>query len=485
MVDEPKALLAGAPIVAGTSLIRVPFGTLVGVISDNTDVEDRHFTGDIVAPHDFENHNYVRCFFDGNVIANFHILHMDFKDTTLAGATIDACKIESSAFVNCVFNEVVFRRGTFFNCTFQDCRFFECRFEDVDLGNAFVKGCRISSSLFSGCTTDTHIFEECLFSKTKFVASELQIATILKNYGLSNLLLSDCRIRDRRPRESGRPLSQDELESFSVPPSDLIGRLRLEYFRSATFLDGNETLDACLTDHSWLVGLHNDFTIGDKVSQFVEFILNLWEDDELPCHTLLLAHRMTTNLVETLRSEEQELYRVLLTIMGTHMLLSRKVERYMLILDIVRAQLSDGIVVLVVNGPADPNYYVAFLPELFGKEHTRIVEARPHNSPSELYIYGAPALAWFLASLERFRLETYSSDRSSRGGRSSKALVPASEFALTYSKGQMLELRARALVPFSSILIDFDMAVSTRVFGKFRRLVVKMIQDDGTEEKND
>lgn len=453
-------------------------------ISQSVDITDQLLKGNVSSPHDFENHNFVRCFFEGNKISGFHILHMDFKDTTFSSSHFITCNIESSAFINCVFNDVVFFENVFFNCTFQDCRFYGCSFKNVDLGNAFIKGCRISNCCFDKCVTENHVFEECLFSVSKFKGCSIQIDAIFKNYGITSKQMSGCSIRNRRLRENGIILSLAELNSYAPPEDDLIAQLRWEYFKADTFINGNTLLDTCLSNNSWLVGLYNDFTLGDRVSQFVEFLINLWEQNEISCHTILLAHQMTNSLVEALRDNEQELYRVLLTIMGTHMLLSRKVESYLSVLDHMYNELSGKPLALVVDGPADTEYYKNYLPELFCAGDTEIVEVRPHNSPSELYVCGMTVIAWFLASLERFKLEAYAiqSMTSKNALHTSGGYGNRTSISLSYNKGKMLELRARALLPFSSMLVDMDLAVSTKVVGKFRSLIVGLLQDDPNEQ---
>jgi len=480
-VPAPMANVIGI----GASLPFVSFEREWSAISTNVDISKYRLRGDVQAPHDFDNHNYVGCMFDGNRISGFHMLHMDFKDSTFIVAYIDSCKIESCAFVNCIFERTTFSSGAFYNCTFQDCRFFDCRFVDFDLGNAFIKGCRISKSDFARCTTDNHVFEECLFSKSSFEYCEIQIDTVLKNYGLSQDLMVGCAIRDRRLREGGTPMVPDEIKMYSPPNHDLIARLRLEYFHANSFLRGSAALDDCLTNGSWLTELHNDFAIGDKIGQFVEFLVNLWEHDELPCHALLLAHDMTRQLIEALQTleEEQEYYRVLLAVMGTHMVLARKIERFLLALEYLQDTLADRPFVLIVNGPADPDFYRNYLPELFCAGDTRILAVKPHNSPSELFLCGMTGLAWFLASLERFRLETYV---VAAGKTATTAVGPAdtgTALALSYKKGGALELRARAAVPYSSLVMDLDIAVSTKLIGKFRDLVVKMLQPESGEKK--
>lgn len=469
----------------GTSLPFASFESGWDAISPSVDVSKYRLRGDVQAPHDFENHNYVGCMFDGNRISGFHMLHMDFKDCTFVVAQINACKIESCAFVNCIFEKSTFSSGAFHNCTFQDCRFFDCQFVDFNLGNAFIKGCRISESGFFRCATDNHVFEECLFSNSSFEYCELQIDTVLKNYGLSHALMVGCTIRDRRLREGGTPMVLDEIKAYPPPDRDLIARLRLEYFRAESFLGGSAALDDCLTNGSWLTELHNDFAIGDKIGQFIEFLVNLWERNELPCHALLLAHDMTRQLIDALQTleDEQEYYRVLLAVMGTHMVLARKVERFLLALEHIRDTLADRPFVLIVNGPADPDFYRNYLPELFCAGDTRILAAKPHNSPSELFLCGVTGLAWFLASLERFRLETYVAAASKTAATAVGSADTGTALALSYKKGGALELRARAAVPFSSLVMDLDIAVSTKLIGKFRDLVVKMLQPEADEKK--
>lgn len=487
MVDNAPSAQMKSIVGIGSSLPFASFESGWDAISTSVDVSKYRLRGDVRAPHDFENHNYVGCIFDGNLIAGFHMLHMDFKDCTFILVRIESSKIESCAFVNCIFERTTFSSGQFHNCTFQDCRFFDCRFTDFDLGNAFIKGCRVSENVFTRCMTDNHVFEECLFSKPRFEDCELQIDTVLKNYGLSHALMAGCTIRDRRLREGGTPMTPDQIKAYSPPDHDLIAGLRLEYFRADTFLHGSTALDECLTNGSWLTELHNDFAIGDKIGQFVEFLVNLWERNELPCHALLLAHDMTRQLIEALQTleDEQEYYRVLLAVMGTHMVLARKIERFLIALEHLQDILAGRPFVLIVNGPADPDFYRNYLPELFCTGDTRILAAKPHNSPSELFLCGITALAWFLASLERFSLETYVAAASNNAATATTAGSSNSgtALALCYKKGGAFELRARAAVPFSSLVVDLDIAVSTTLIGRFRDLVVKMLQPEAEERK--
>lgn len=460
----------------------------------STDIHDLRLTGAVRAPHDFTEHNYVRCLFDSNDINGIHMLHMDFKDCTFVGAMLRAGKIESSAFVNCIFENVTFSHEVFYNCTLQDCRFHNCKFEFSDLGNAFIKGCRISKGSFTNCTSDNHVFEECLFAQVPFTDCDIQIDTILKNYGLKRRLFDQCFIRDKRRREGGHPLPIEALDDAKLPDLDAIARLRLAYFKAGDFRDGADELDTCFNAGAWLRGVHNDFTAGDKVSQFTEFLTTLWEQDEIAFHAILMAHGMTSELVEWLRSlsEEGEYFRVLLSVMGAHMLLARKVERFLFVRNLLEQKAAGKPIVLIVDGPADPDYYKRLLPELFALPDVKIISAKPHNSPSELVVLGVPVIAWFLASLERARFEVATA--SLRDAETTINELPNTQktqllttrgFAASYQKGGSLEIRAQALLPWSSILIDFDLAVSTKTMAKLRAILVRVLDVRDTDKSGE
>lgn len=451
-------------------------------LSNLVDVNGWRISGSASSPHNFEHHNYIRCVFDDVLLEKFHMKHMDFKDCSFVETEIVSGMLESNAMVNCVFNKVKFHNEHFRNNTFQDCRFYDCEFTNVDLENAFIKGCRFSESTFSNCDTSNHVFEECMFHNVRFEGCELQSDVITKNYGLKATQFLDVDFRDKRKREGGVVKSLDEIVDELKAKSDPIGNLRLDYFLNGDFLSGSDALDQCLNEASWLKGQHNDFTVGDLISQFGEFIVSLWDKNELTAHALLMVHRLTGQLSENARqhSDEPEYYRASLNMMGTHMMMSRKVEEYHFALSNLQRQFSNGYYQVVVDGPANIEFYEQNYAVLFSLPDVHLQNAKPYNS-SILTISGLTFLAWFLGSLEKMKLQVYATDP--KDGQTSSGKAKKSQLVIGYEKDNLLEVRVATIIPRTSVIADFEMAVSTKFVGKLRQLIVTLIDDQKEPDK--
>jgi len=258
-------------------------------------------------------------------------------------------------------------------------------------------------------------------------------------------------------------------------------------------LSGSDALDLCLSEASWLRNQHNDFTVGDLISQFGEFIVSLWDHNEITAHALLMAHMLTGQLSENARkhAEASEYYRASLNIMGTHMMLSRKVEDYYFALSYLGNVFGERPYEVLVEGPDDVSYYHENFAFVFGIPAVQLHSAKPYNS-SILTVSGLVFLAWFLGGLKKVDLQIY----SDKGKKSDPGLadfnpeleatpsVNRKKLQISYDKEKQLEIRAATIVPRTNIQIDFEMAVSTQFIGKLRSLIISLLDDQNEASRN-
>jgi hypothetical protein len=329
----------------------------------------------------------------------------DFKDDAIRSSRFTACHFDYLSFAyNAVFDSrfelCSFKDTDIHNCEFVDTVFVEC-----DLSHVLIKNCTFIACEFRDCRTSNKVFETSRFADCRFRGTELQIETIEDNFGITSDQY-DGKVRDDRVDNPHRKFSADELlellESRSRHP---LKKLNLEYFVNNSLLEGSLFLDSAVKLESWIPLSKTAGSFAIVLSQWVEFILWLYERDQLTVHTVICLYSMTGGLLARFGGERTH-NQALATISGAHLSLGRTVEGYLVTLELCE-RLTGRCVTLVLEGGDSKSYYYEELAELFKRAEARITRLVPRNSPWEAIVTFAQNSThyWFTALLLATRTE--------------------------------------------------------------------------------
>jgi uncharacterized protein YjbI with pentapeptide repeats len=495
MPSTPAISKAGEALVARKTAARVDLSTLDRKLQSKIDLIDYTLTGDARAVHDLGHHNFISCVFDGVIADSIDLARCDFKDTLVVDSVFSKCKISASShastvYVRSTFEECDFTEGAQTDCEYRDVTFVRCR-----LSNLLIKDSRLYDCVFEDCSTETHVFENDVFLRSRFVRSELELRTITSNFGLKLAQLEECRVRDARASEEHRFVEPDDIGklALSASPSPLV-LLSVRYFLDGDLLRGGDDIDRAFDIRRWIELSRQPASFAKLLEQLTEFLMNAYEANELDMHKMLVLHDVTRQIIASAGSEESLGFRFSLAFGGIHLALSRLVEEYLTVLYEV-SQNSPQHVHLVVQGPLDKSYYEDHLGGFLNHAGVGVYAVRPHNSPVELELVelfpGGRffALALILASFVRVELHarrqavTHPRIASHAGGAMATAVATTEgqEFfeltsGLSSDERRAYELRIKALVPGTSIIVDLKLDVSTALISKLRDVVVKVLQ---------
>lgn len=495
MPNTPAISGVGGTPVARETALRVDLSSWDQKLTSKIDLVDYTLTGQVRPGHDLGHHNFISCVFDGVVADSIDLTRCDFKDTLVMDSVFSRCRIDASTHASTVyarstFEECDFTEGAQTNCEFREVTFVRCR-----LSNLLIKDSRLYDCLFLDCSSETHVFENNVFLRTKFVRSELELRTITSNFGLKLKLLEDCKIRTARLSETYQLIEPGDIEKLCIleNQSPLV-LLSVRYFLEGDLLGGSEDIDQAFDIRRWIDLSRQPASFAKLLEQLAEFLVNSYDENELDVHKILILHDVTRQLISS-GGPESPGYRFNLAFGGIHLALSRLVEEYLTVLYEV-SKSSPRHVHLVVQGPLDKAYYEQRLSDFLDHSGVGVFAVRPHNSPVELELVELLpggrffALALILATFVRVELHAREPGAvhhqiSKRGTGASTTAVATTEgrefFELTSGlsndERRAYELRIKALVPSTSIVIDLKLAVSTKLISKLRDIVVKLLQN--------
>jgi hypothetical protein len=342
------------------------------------------------------------------------------------------------------------------------------------------------------------VFETCRLTECSFRDTELQAHTIAENFGLK---IADFKgiLRDDRLDRPHQTLSPDDLELWVEDnATHPLQKLSIEYFLNKPLLSGSSCLDACLNIASWLPAFRTAGSFAIVLNRWADFLLWLYEQDQLPVHTLIRLHSMTDGLVRALgdrRSQQQ----ALATISGTHLLIARPVEQYLTLLE--QCALS-GMqhVTLLVEGHQTKAYYYRALAPLFTRGSARITHLVRHNSPWDLGVaFGSGSSALFFMGLflaTRTRIEVFriarkiehqtpetinaptKATKRSKKKAATTASTPESIMSLDFGGSRALRpspnFRIKAYLP-GNLIAELRLDVSSKQIGKLRKTLKDLL----------
>jgi uncharacterized protein YjbI with pentapeptide repeats len=485
----------GLPPSGVSSAFAINLDELDGKIHDGVDLVGYRLTGQVRQIHDLSSHNFISCIFDRVFANGIDLTRCDFKDVLVKDSHFRQCSIQASThnttyYINSIFEECDFTNGAHTGCEFREVRFQKCQ-----LSNLLTKNSRLTECIFEYCTTETHIFEGNVFLRTRFVQTDLEVRAIASNFGIKQSLTEDCRIRSARMSEPHSFLTLEDLRRIAKERyTDPLALLSLLYFMNGNLLCGGEEVDNAFDMKNWLKLARQPASFAQLIELMAEFLVNAFEDDEVDIHKILLLHDVTRQIIAG-SADDLAGSRLRLSFGGIHLALSRLVEDYLSALSETLERLPDRVRVLAI-GPPEKTYYEAELADLLANCGVAIGAARPHNSPTEVeFLELLPGgrlflIAALLASFVRVELRAHSTAIKARPAVAkakktkavSKVLVKDVEFfelavGMSAEKQRAYELRVKALLPTTSIIVDLKLSVSTQLIQKMRSVIIRILQD--------
>jgi hypothetical protein len=269
--------------------------------------------------------------------------------------------------------------------------------------------------------------------------------------------------------------------------------LSILYFLNGDLLSGGQEVDSAFDISNWLKLTHQPASFAQLIELMAEFLINAFEADEVDVHKILLLHDITRQMIAS-SSDDPIGNRIRLSFGGIHLALSRVVESYLSVLEQMLDALPDRVRVLA-NGPPSKEYYEATLEDLLEHCGVGISDARPHNSPTEVeFLELLPGgrvflIALLLATFVRVELLGYSNafrkratqKTSKKAKHVGKELVKNEEFfeltaGMSAEKRRAYELRVKALMPMTSIILELKLSVSTQLIQKVRSIIVRILE---------
>ena len=358
-----------------------------------------------------------------------------------------------------------------------------------------IKGCRLYDTSFVACLTTTHVFEANLFLRASFRSTEIELRTVLSNFGLKRGQLSDSAIRNGRRGEDATMVDPDDLGKLAAAlRDDPLATLTMRYFIDGDLLGADDSVDRAFDLRRWAAIARQPASFAQMLELFAEFLVEAFEQDEVDMHKLLLLHDVTRQIVYD-RSRAAIGHRYAVSFGGIHLALSRFVEEYLVLLD-TALTVRPGSLWVIGEGPLSRQFFQDALDDFLRHSAVRIGEVRPYNSVLAELVELLPggklfALALILASFTRAELKAVHSSTfrigqgsPSAGGTEIVAPAPAEPFeffslttGLTEGERRAYEMRIKSLIPTTSIVVDLRLAVSTVLLRKVRKVIIGLAQE--------
>jgi len=486
-----------AALVAPGTRRLIDLDAMNGRIDEAVDLINCTITGTARPIHELERHNFISCVFEDAFFRDLDLTGCDVKDTLVVNCEYSGCRINAATHTASIYKETEFIGCNFHNAAITDSEYHHVRFSGCDLDNVLIKNCRFYDSTFVECATSTHVFENCIFVRTSLDRTEIELRTIISNFGLKSELMTECRVRDGRINRPFGYVPVEEIPAAALRDrDDPLAILSIRYFVDSHLLGAEDGFDEAFDLRRWAQMARQPASFAQLIELFAEFLVTAYENSEVDMHKLLLLHDVTRQIVYD-RSPDAVGYRYAVSFGGIHLALSRFVEEY---LDKLYSAWDTGHPDLwvVADGPMSSDYFEDQLAGLLSHSGLRVGEIRPHNSVLlqlvEIMDGGKFfALALILASFVKVELKaTHSSSfRLSKVGAEPAAagtsIVPAAdsepfEFfhiasGMTGDKKRAYELRVKSLVPTTSIVVDLKLLVSTAFVRKVRQVIVRIADD--------
>jgi uncharacterized protein YjbI with pentapeptide repeats len=328
--------------------------------------------------------NVIESIFDGTSLLNCDFSNTDFKDCVFKFSKLEKCRLDILTFATNTLSDCQFTQCTFSNSTFQNCIFQRVRFSSCDFSKLLVKECRFIDCIFDKCNTSNKLLEMCLLINTRFHSTDIQVDTILSNFGITASHLQNSRIRSGRTDSKFTFIEMEHIRDASKNAQIAIPALiniRLDFFENGNLLVGSEGLDQSLEIETWMHISSNLGSFLQVYRSFTDFLVLLYENDFLYWHSILRLHDLSGSFVKNCDGLPFE---TTTTLMGIHQRLSIYVEDIFLLAESI-ADKENRHLEFIVEGPTDNHAVRTILSPLFeSAEAPLITRLQPRNSPWQL-----------------------------------------------------------------------------------------------------
>lgn len=348
-----------------------------------------YLTGITTLYNSFNRCNIVKC-----KAANWEVNHgdlnsVDIKDCYLSDCFFYNTIFDNSAIINSIFQNVEFRNCRF-HCSsitgsvFRNVTFYEC-----NLCNLVMENCHFYDCSFAKCETSNKLIEQSFLFNSTFESMSIDIDTIIDNFGISQVHMTNIKIKDRKKHLNS--VGEIDIERLKRSLEENNNHSKVDKFRIAYFLDyqilntGGRYIDDVFEVQPWLENCKNSATFSNTLSLFYEFLSYNYEHNKIMLWPLLKFYYLTSNLVQVIQLHGQTIMYPI--IMGIHMATVRYVEEYYALLqEFTKQHLRNPIILLVCSGPTDITFYKKLLLPFFENSEVKIVKVIKHNSPNELFL---------------------------------------------------------------------------------------------------
>lgn len=206
--------------------------------------------------------------------------YVDFKDSFAERAVFRGCSFDFAAIINCDFETVEFENCHFHNVSITGTTFRNVLFRNCALDHMVIELCKFFDCKFLDCTTSNKLFDFCLFSNPTIHNTDLQIQTLIGNFGIYKEAITASAIRDKSVDEEFRLLGAQDIDSY--PVSTPIEAFKVSHFldREAT-LAGSNVFEATFALDSWIGTAKIPLTFTNILTLYMEFLLDLYESGKI------------------------------------------------------------------------------------------------------------------------------------------------------------------------------------------------------------
>ena len=464
--------------------LELNFSEISELVVNTHEIKNSFLTGKHGANHTLKPANIVLSKIAEFKSKNGDFGYVDFKDSFITESVFENSSFDYGAIINSQFENVSFINCTFKNVSITEVEFDNVQFLNCNLSHMVIESCNFNSCTFRNNITSNKLFELCGFFDTRFVSTEIQIQTLLSNFGLNKHCFEDLKIRNQSTKFDFEYLSSSQIKSTKT--ITILEAFKLEYFYSPESLQsGSDLFEKTFEIDSWINTARIPKTFTNLLSLYQEFLLYHYELEKLNILPLIKLHSLTDQLINKSFLNST----IVKDVYGVHLTLAKIVEVYLhaLSFEVSRAQ---NPLVLIVNGPLDKEYYKNNLPLIFNREGIEITKIVKHNSPNELFFSWEsiqnilPIIAIIMASKLKFEIESFNKDMSVKSSSiplsvSERTSKKPFELSLGFDSDSKLlyGLKLKSILP-GDMLMELGIHISLKKVDSVRKTILKIFSSD-------
>ena len=321
-----------------------------------------------------------------------------------------------SGVMNNIIINTVYENCSFYNSTFTDTIFESTTFSNCDLTSLVIKRCTFKDCQFISCKTSNKLIEYCVLEGTSFSHTDIRLETILENFGNDGatfeggkILINERKYSKTEPRDKFEKLLQYEISLTSLE------RFNILFFLNSDFKTVGYALDEALKVETWLPLCRVPSTFNNLFIGFTSFLVNQYEANRLPVSPLLRLYFLTTQFdKQSLSNQHMADFRA--NWASVSMRLLPYFEDHLFLVDKI-VQEDFPYAFLIVDGPADKDYFRKLFYDTIQLKDFQIRSIVPKNSPAEILLFFkdhfpyAALISIFLSSRVKFEIEGLKTDR--------------------------------------------------------------------------